>query len=90
VQEQDCNLLSIDPRYSIGAGSMLITCTKGKEQEVINRLKKEDIACTAVGEMTEQEEGIKLLKEGVKKELPYPGEDPYWNAFFRAYKAGWK
>lgn len=90
VQKQICDLFSIDPRFSIGAGSMIITCKKGSEQDVIQRLKKEDIACTVVGEITKKEEGIKLMEDGVNGELPYPSEDPYWRAFFEAFNSGWK
>lgn len=90
VQEKICSLFSIDPRFSIGAGSMIITCKKGSEQKVIHRLKMEGVACTAVGEIREKEEGVKLLENGLKSDLEYPAEDPYWAAFFEAYKKGWK
>ncbi|MDT0649038.1 AIR synthase family protein [Autumnicola edwardsiae] len=90
VQKQICDLFSIDPRFSIGAGSMIITCKKGSEQDVIARLNEEDIRCTVVGEITEKEEGIKLMDNGINKELPYPSEDPYWSAFFKALNSGWK
>ncbi|MDT0687413.1 AIR synthase family protein [Autumnicola psychrophila] len=90
VQKQICDLFHIDPRYSIGAGSMIITCKKGSEQNVIARLKKEDIDCTVAGEITDIKEGIKLMEDGVNYDLPYPSEDPYWKAFFEAFNAGWK
>lgn len=90
AQQKVCDIFSIDPRRSIGAGSMIITCERGKEQDVIKRLTKEGIDCTAVGEIVEKEEGIKLVEAGEKKDLVYLAEDPYWKAFFNAYKSGWK
>jgi hydrogenase maturation factor len=83
-------LFSIDPRFSIGAGSMIIAVEKGSENGVIDRLNKENIACSIVGELTEKKRGIKILEEDRLQDLPYTGKDPYWDAFFRAYKEGWK
>lgn len=85
-----CKLFSIDPRFSIGAGSMIIAVEKGSENGVIDRLNKENIACSIVGELTEKKRGIQILEEDRLQDLPYTGKDPYWDAFFRAYKEGWK
>ena len=69
---------------------MIITCENAKEQLVIERLAKENIPCTAVGEIVDQENGIKLIENGKENDLPYFTEDPYWKAFFKAYKSGLK
>lgn len=90
TQKQICNLFSIDPRFSIGAGSMIIAVKKGSENIVVNRLKKQKVECTVVGELTEKREGITIIENDEKKALPYLEKDPYWNAFFEAYKMGWK
>jgi len=90
TQKQICNLFSIDPRYSIGAGSMIIAVKKGNENEVINRLKLQNVDCTIVGELAEKEHGITIIENDEKKALPYLEKDPYWNAFFEHYKMGWK
>ncbi|MGI8582048.1 MAG: AIR synthase family protein [Chitinophagaceae bacterium] len=90
IQKEVCNLFSIDPRRSIGAGSMIIACKKGSEENVIERLKKENIDCTVVGEMVSKEDGIKITDGDKIEELTYLKEDPYWAAFFNAYKLGWK
>src|SRR3546814_10890616 len=55
AQKQICDLFSIDPRYCIGAGSMIIAVKKGFEKNVINRLKQQSIDCAIVGELTEKE-----------------------------------
>lgn len=90
VQQEISSLFSMDPRYCIGAGSMIITCKKGTEHQVIDRLQKENIRCTAVGEIVDRENGIKINTSGEEKELKYVAEDPHWAAFFSALKKGWK
>jgi len=90
TQKQICELFGIDPRFCVGAGSMIIAVRKGFEKNVINRLRKENIDCTAVGEFTQKELGIKLLLNGITADMPYFEKDPYWEAFFNGYKNGWK
>jgi len=90
TQKEICKLFGIDPRYCVGAGSMIVAVKKGYEQNVIDRLQKEKIDCIAVGEFIPKENGIKLLKDGVTTDMPYFEKDPYWEAFFNAYKNGWK
>jgi hydrogenase expression/formation protein HypE len=85
-----CSLFSIDPRYCVGAGSMIITCRRDKSPIVIERLRKKNIPCCAVGEIREKGSGITLVENGVENEIVYHEEDPYWAAFFRAIKKGWK
>jgi len=90
AQKQICQLFGIDPRFCVGAGSMIVAVRKGFEKKVIDRLRKEKIECTAVGEFTPKEKGIKILEDGVLSDMPYFEKDPYWEAFFNAYKIGWK
>ena len=90
TQKQICQLFGIDPRFCVGAGSMVIAVKKGYDINVIDRLREEKIDCTAVGEFTSKENGIKLLKDGDVTNMPYLEKDPYWEAFFNAYKNGWR
>lgn len=90
VQSAVCNLFSLDPRYCIGAGSMIITCKKAKAREIISRLELHHIPCTEVGMMTEKSKGLKIIENEKVNDLMYFEEDPYWKAFFNAYKNGWK
>lgn len=90
IQQQVCSLFSIDPRYCVGAGSMIITCKKDKASLIIERLAKENISCCMVGEIKEKEYGIQLVKNEQAGNLIYMEEDPYWAAFFNAYNKGWK
>lgn len=88
--KQICHLFNIDPRYCIGAGSMIIAVGKDHGNAVIARLKVQNIDCVVVGELTEKENGIHIIEKDEKKPLLYLEKDPYWNAFFDAYKMGWK
>lgn len=90
VQQEVCNLFNLDPRYVVGAGAMIIAVKKGCEQAVIERLQKENISCTSIGELTTKENGKKIIVEDRQEELIYQERDPYWNAFFEAYKRGWR
>ncbi len=90
VQQQVCEIFGLDPRYSIGAGAMIITCKKGSEQAIIGRLAAENIPCVEVGIVTEAAEGVQLLENGAAQPFQYAEEDPYWAAFFNALKSGWR
>ena len=90
IPHQVCSLFSIDPRYCVGAGSMIITCKKDKALLIIERLGKDNIPCCMVGEIKEKEYGIQLVENGKESNLVYMVEDPYWAAFFNAYKEEWK
>jgi len=90
VQLAICDLFSLDPRYCIGAGSMIITCKKEKASEIISRLEMNHIQCSEVGTITDKSSGIKLIENEKASDLQYFEEDPYWKAFFNAYKNGWK
>jgi len=90
VQSAVCNLFSLDPKYCIGAGSMIISCKKEKASEIISRLEMNHIPCTEVGMITEESKGIKLIENEKANNLMYFEEDPYWKAFFNAHKNGWK
>jgi hydrogenase expression/formation protein HypE len=90
IQNNVCKLFSLDPRYCVGAGAMIITCKKEKVKSVMGRLAAKQIRCTEVGELTAKEQGIKLVEDGKRTDISYQQEDPYWAAFFRALHLGWK
>lgn len=90
VQQQIASLFGLDPRFCIGAGSMIITAKPEQVPALIKRLSQHDIPAVEVGVITPAKEGsIWITSEG-KQPLPYHSQDPYWAAFFNAYKNGWK
>lgn len=90
LQKEVCSLFSLDPRYCIGAGAMIITCKKESQQEIIAGLRKKGIPCSAVGQITKKNEGITLVQNDTYNSLHYVEKDPYWEAYFKAWKTGWK
>lgn len=90
IQAAVCSIFSLDPRYCIGAGAMIITCKQEKSSAIISKLADHNIPCTVVGKITEKENGIKLIDNEQVSNLIYLKEDPYWQTFFNAYNQGWK
>lgn len=91
TQQEICSLFYLDPRYCIGAGSMLITVKEGHEKEVIEALAEKNINCAVIGKMLDNKEGINILDtSGEMSPLLYQKKDPYWSAFFNALKNNWK
>ena len=90
AQRKITELFEIDHRFCVGAGSMIMAIQKGKERELVARLQRQSIPATVVGEMTQQEEGCKIVEQEEEKPLSFNGKDPYWEAFFKAMKAGMK
>lgn len=88
--KQICGLFGIDPRYSIGAGSMVMAVKKQHSALVLQRLNNKNINAAIIGEFTNKQQGYKLVENGIETDLPYYPDDAYWNAFFTAYKNGWK
>lgn len=89
VQKRITDFFGIDHRFCVGAGSMIMAVKKGMENRLIQHLNSKSIKATVVGEMTAQEKGFKILEGGEEKNISY-GKDPYWEAFFKAIKAGLK
>jgi len=85
-----CNLFDIDPRYSIGAGSMIIAVKENYAKQLIEKLKRSNINAALIGKFIEKEKGYILLDDSEIKPLNYYPEDRYWQAFFNAVKRGWK
>ena len=86
-----CDLFGIDPRFSIGAGSMVMAVKKTQANDVLKILHGKGIDATIIGQFTAKEDGYKLIdEEGTESGLPYFAKDAYWEAFFNAQKRGWK
>lgn len=90
VQEKICSHFNIDPFYSVGAGSLVIASVPEKSQKIVDILKEEGVPAVIVGNLVDKDKGIRINKENEFQNLEHPGEDPYWEAFFKAYQKGWK
>ncbi len=90
AQKSICDLFNINPLEVIGAGSMIIAVSEEGEQQVVEALHAAGIQATVVGRFVSKDSGMNLLCDGKTKPLVHAGTDPYWNAFFKAFKNGLK
>lgn len=90
VQQEVCNIFSLDPLHCIGAGSMIITCKEKAATALMSRMTASGISCTKVGEINNKEAGIRIVQKDETADLVYIDTDPYWAAYFNAIKSGWK
>lgn len=89
-QQSVCELFNIDPLCCVGAGSMIMAVKPDREEVVLQALHHSNIKAALVGQFTDKTTGIQLQKKEGVRTLSQPGADPYWHAFFHAYKNGWK
>src|SRR5690606_4268794 len=82
------DLFEIDPRFSIGAGAMIMAVKPGHEEALLSALQAENIETTVVGNFTERD--CSLVENGEENPFQFDGTDPYAEAFFEALNAGWK
>lgn len=80
-----CDLYGIDPYKSISEGTLIVMCRPRKTDAVLTALRRRQIPCAAVGEITRT--GMVLVEDGREKKLVHPVVDPFWPAYFSAIKA---
>lgn len=88
--EAIAGLFKIDPRFCVGAGSMIMAVKPECEKKLTDHLNSLSIPACVVGRMTERRDGCKIIENGEEEKFNFDGTDPYWDAFFKAMKAGWK
>lgn len=71
-------ILDIDIYKLISSGSMIIIADAEKSGKIIERLKKEKIKCTVIGEMIEED--IVMLEDGELQEILPPASDELYRA----------
>lgn len=82
--DEICRYFDIDPYASISEGTLIISCREHKAQEVVEALSQKGIKSSIVGELTKQENGMVLVKDGRVEKLEHPIVDPFWKAFYSA------
>lgn len=71
-------ILNIDIYKLISSGSMIIIADKENSDKIIERLNLEDIKCTVIGEMIEED--IVMLEDGKLKRILPPASDELYRA----------
>lgn len=90
VQQSICTLFEINSHFVVGAGSMIIAARADTAADVVQRLKENNIHSAIVGKFTAPENGKWMIGNATKTKLVHPGIDAYWNAFYKAFAAGWR
>jgi hydrogenase maturation factor len=83
-------LFNLDYREIIGSGSMLMAVKPNHVSTLIKALKKEGIPAVKIGVFTNEKERFMLNEDGKSQRLVHKEQDPYWAAFFNAFKKGLK
>lgn len=90
VQEETrriCVHYEIDPLQLISSGSLLIIAEEEKTDEIINKLSKNDIQASIIGETTKPTSGRYFVtKTGEKTKLVRPVTDHLWIALEKPFK----
>ena len=85
-----CELMELDPLWTLSAGTLLITGRAPWALEVMSALAEEGIAAAEIGEVV-RGHGIVWLTdlEGGVTRIDAPRPDGYWEAYARAVREGW-
>ena len=87
--EEICRLFKVNPLELIGSGSLLITCSEGSSQEILDRLKEERVAASLIGKVTANPAQRQIiLEDGRREPLPMPVSDRLWEALGREFQEG--
>ncbi len=82
-----CAYFGIDPLQLISSGTLLITATEEKTEEIVTRLLENGVYTAVIGEITELRLGrILVTRRREKKELVRPVSDHIWKALEKNVK----
>ena len=85
-----CEYFGIDPYSSISEGTLVLTCRPHSADAIVAALGRKGICSSVVGELTEREKGMLLIRGGKEEKLVHPIVDPFWKAFYGAIEAAKK
>lgn len=76
--------LDIDPVEAISEGTLIITASLDKADDIVKALAKEDIPSSIIGEVLPRENGRIIIRlDETEEPLRIPKQDPFWPAFFK-------
>ncbi len=73
--QQLCSYYHLDPLGTIASGSLLIAVAPEDGNRVLNSLRAEGILAEEIGYFTEKTSGLKIMEDGLLKELTVPEVD---------------
>ena len=85
-----CDLFDISPYSTLSEGTLIATVKTEQFQEVQHALAAKGIRNAIIGRVTHRRKGRWVKTEGERQPLEKPSSDPYWKAYWRAVREGWK
>ena len=83
--EDVCSVFRIDPLTTMGEGSLLITCSPDRVEELRRNLRRSQVPAAVIGRVADGKGLWVRRKRGVPEEFR-PGPDAYWKAYELALK----
>jgi hydrogenase expression/formation protein HypE len=86
-----CELFEIDPYWTLSEGTLIVTARAERAAAVVEALAGEGIPAAEVGDVVRGGGVVWLTAaDGAVEKLAAPRPDPYWAAYDRAVREGWK
>jgi hydrogenase expression/formation protein HypE len=86
-----CAMFEIDPYVALSEGALIVTVRPPHAEAVIAALAEEKIPCANLGEVVRGHGTVWLTGlDGGVRQVKEPPVDPYWEAYGRAMREGWK
>jgi hydrogenase maturation factor len=78
-----CESLGLDPLKTISSGTLIIACESKKAEKIVERLNREGIPASIVGEILPRDQGVQIArKNGSKLDLSkQPVKEELWRVF---------
>lgn len=78
VIKKTAEVFDFDPFCAISEGTLILTTDKKEANALVSAFEQAGIVSSVVGEVVSKDKGIKIIKDGVEKDLEHPKVDPYW------------
>lgn len=86
-----CEVFGVDPYTTVAEGALLVAARPGRAGAVLAALAADGIPAADVGEVMKGTGRVWLAEpDGSVLTLDAPAPDPYWDAYARALREGWK
>jgi len=78
VIKRTAELFKFDPFCAISEGTLIAMVDKKDADGLLAAFKANNIPSAIVGEVVGKKDGLKIMKDGIARELEHPKVDPYW------------
>lgn len=86
-----CEVLGVDPYTTLAEGALLVTAKPNRAGAVLGALDEDGITAADIGEVMKGTGRVWLAEpDGNVLTFDEPAPDPYWDAYGRAVREGWK